>query len=161
MTIKELKEQKEKDRQYREKALNYLVNEKGFVLVSDDKIRTLLRKGSFDAFVYNNKTSFQNHKTWSLTRINHEDIENYDFIENEIVRIGEEKPTMILKELRKRAGMTRQELAEKSGVSYNSIKSYEYGARDIQDASYRNLKRLADVFGVSVEEIAENSSKSL
>ena len=132
------------------------------MLSSDDKA-ILLRKGSFDAVVYANKTSFQNHKTWSLTRINHEDIENYDFIENEIVRIGEEveEPTMKLKELRIRAGMTRQELAEKSGVSYNSIKSYEYGTRDIQDASYRNLKKLADVFGVSVEEIAENSSKSL
>lgn len=161
MTIKELKEQKEKDRQYREKALNYLINEKGFVMISSDDKATILKKGSFFAFVHDNKTTFQNPHNWSLSilKINHDDIENYDFVENEIVRIGEEKeePTMKLKELRERAGMTRQKLAELSGVSYNSIKAYEYGARDIQEASYRNLKRLADVFGVSVEELVENN----
>ena len=155
-----LTELKEKEREYRLKALNYLINEKGFIVLNNEDKVTILIKDCFTAVVSDKKTSFQNHKTWSLTRINHEDIENYDFIENKIIRIGEEKPTMILKELRTRAGMTRQELAEKSGVSYNSIKAYEYGARDIQDASYRNLKKLADVFGVSVEEIAENSLKS-
>lgn len=151
-----------KEKEYRLKALNYLINEKGFIVLNNENKVTLLLKDSFSAVVSDKKTSFQNHKTWSLTKINHEDIENYDFVGNEIVRIGEEKeePTMILKELREKAGMTRSQLAEKSGVSYNSIKAYEYGARDIQEASYRNLKRLADVFGVSVEEIAENSSKS-
>ena len=149
-------------KELKEKALNYLINEKGFVLLSSDDKATLLRKGSFNAVVYANKTRFHNPWGCIYTKIDHEDIENYDFVGNEIVRIGEEKeePTTRLKELRKRAGMTRQELAEKSGVSYNSIKAYEYGARDIQEASYRNLKKLADVFGVSVEEIAENSLES-
>lgn len=71
-----------------------------------------------------------------------------------------EKPTTKLKELRVKAGMSRSQLAEKSGVSYNSIKAYEYEARDIQEASYKTLKKLADVFGVSVDEIAENSLES-
>ena len=150
-----LKEVKEKEKEYREKALNYLINEKGFILLSSEDNATILRKGSLYALVYDNKTSFQNHKLWSLTRINHEDIENYDFIENKIVRIGEEKPTTKLRELRLRAGMTRSQLAGKSGVSPDSIKSYEYGVRDIQDASYRTIKKLADVFGVSVEELVE------
>lgn len=142
-------------KELKEKALNYLVNEKGFVLVSDDKIRTLLRKGSFDAFVYNNKTSFQNHKTWSLTRINHEDIENYDFIENKIVRIGEEKkePKTRLKELRERAGLTQTQLAERSGVAIRTIRAYEQGQRDMMEASYRILKAIADVLEIKVEEL--------
>ena len=156
MTLKELKELKEKERQYKEKALNYLINEKGFILISSDDKATLLHKGSFSAVVYDNKTSFQNRKNWSLTKINHDDIENYDFIDNEIVRKEEkEEPTTRLKELRVKSGMTRSQLAEKSGVSPNSIKSYEYGVRDIEDASYRNLKKLADVLGVSVEELVE------
>lgn len=153
-----LTELKEKEREYRLKALNYLINEKGFIVLNNEDKVTILKKGSFFAFVHDNKTTFQNPHNWSLSilKINHDDIENYDFVENEIVRIGEEEePTMILKELRDKAGMTRQKLAELSGVSYNSIKAYEYGARDIQEASYRNLKRLADVFGVSVEELVE------
>ena len=108
--------------------------------------------------VYDKKTSFVNHKNWSRIKINHDDIENYDFIENEIVRMGEEKeeePKTRLKELRVKSDMTRSQLAEKSGVSSNSIKSYEYGVGDIEDASYRNLKKLADVLGVSVEELVE------
>jgi len=155
MTLKELKE---KERQYKEKALNYLINEKGFSLIMSDDKATVLFKGSLEAVVYDNKTSFVNHKNWSRTKINHDDIENYDFIENEIVRMGEEKeeePKTRLKELRVKSGMTRSQLAEKSGVSVNSIKSYEYGVRDIEDASYRNLKKLADVLGVSVEELVE------
>lgn len=140
-------------KELKEKALNYLVNEKGFVLVSDDKIRTLLRKGSFDAFVYNNKTSFQNHKTWSLTRINHDDIENYDFIENKIVRIGEEKPTMKLKELREQTGITQLQLAERSGVPIRTIRAYEQGQRDMMEASYRILKAIAEALDVKVDEL--------
>lgn len=139
----------------KEKALNYLINEKGFILVSNEDNATLLRKGSFSAVVYDNKTSFQNHKNWSLTRINHNDIENYDFIENKIVCKVEENPITKLRELREKAGMTRSQLAGKSGVSPDTIKSYEYGVRDIQDASYRTIKKLADVFGVSVEELVE------
>ena len=152
-----LKEVKEKEKEYREKALNYLINEKGFILLSSDDKAALLRKGSLNAVVYANKTRFHNPWGCIYTKIDHEDIENYDFVGNEIVRIGEEKeePTTRLKELRKKAGMTRSQLAEKSGVSPDSIKSYEYGVRDILDASYRNLKKLADVLGVSVEELVE------
>lgn len=160
MTIKELKEQKEKDRQYREKALNYLINEKGFVLInSDDKV-TILQKGSFFAFVHNNKTTFQNPHNWSLSilKIKHEDIENYDFVGNEIVRIGEEKeekeePKTRLKELRERAGLTQTQLAERSGVAIRTIRAYEQGQRDMMEASYRILKAIADVLEIKVEEL--------
>ena len=150
-----LKEVKEKEKEYREKALNYLINEKGFILLSSEDNATILRKGSLYALVYDNKTSFENHNNWSRAKINHEDIENYDFIGNEIVFKGEEKPTAKLRELREKAGMTRSQLAGKTGVSPDSIKSYEYGVRDILDASYRNLKKLADELGVSVEELVE------
>lgn len=150
-----LKEVKEKEKEYREKALNYLINEKGFILLSSDDKAALLRKGSLNAVVYANKTRFHNPWGCIYTKIDHEDIENYDFVGNEIVFKGEEKPTAKLRELREKAGMTRSQLAEKSGVSPDSIKSYEYGVRDILDASYRNLKKLADVLGVSVEELVE------
>lgn len=150
-----LKEVKEKEKEYREKALNYLINEKGFILLSSDDKAALLRKGSFNAVVYANKTRFHNPWGCIYTKIDHEDIENYDFIGNEIVCKEEVKPTTKLRELREKAGMTRSQLAGKSGVSPDSIKSYEYGVRDILDASYRNLKKLADVLGVSVEELVE------
>lgn len=153
MTIKELKEQKEKDRQYREKALNYLVNEKGFIFVNNEDNVTILRKGNIEAFVFENKTSFLNHNYWTRTKINHDDIENYDFIENKIVRIGEEKPTMKLKELREQAGITQLQLAERSGVAIRTIRAYEQGQRDMMEASYRILKAIADVLEIKVEEL--------
>lgn len=157
MTLKELKEQKERDRQYRVKALNYLINEKGFVLINSDDKATILQKGSFFAFVHNNKTTFQNPHNWSLSilKIKHEDIENYDFIEDEIVRIGGEveEPKMKLKELREQAGITQLQLAERSGVAIRTIRAYEQGQRDLMEASYRILKAMADVLEIKVEEL--------
>lgn len=155
MTLKELKEQKEKDRQYREKGLNYLINEKGFSLIMSDDKATLLRKGSFEAVVYDNMTRFRNPWGSIYTKINHEDIENYDFVGNEIVRIGEEKeePKTRLKELREKAGMTRSDLAEKSGVNIRTIEAFEQGRRELMDASYRILKAIADTLEVEIEEL--------
>ena len=41
-----LKEMEEKERQYREKALNYQINEKGFSSIMSDDKATVLFKGS-------------------------------------------------------------------------------------------------------------------
>ena len=57
----------------------------------------------------------------------------------------------VLKSLRKNAGFTQQELAERSGVSLRMIRAYEQGAQDLGKAEARTLLNLATVLGCSPE----------
>ena len=60
-----------------------------------------------------------------------------------------------LKEIRTKAGLTRQELEARSGVSRNTIRGYEEGKRDVKLASYDSLCRLAAALGVQIENFFE------
>ena len=57
----------------------------------------------------------------------------------------------VLKSLRKNAGFTQQELAERSGVSLRMIRAYEQGAQDLGKAEARTLLNLSTVLGCSPE----------
>lgn len=52
-----------------------------------------------------------------------------------------------LKKLRKEVGLSRGELAEKVGVSYRTIQSWELGTNEIKGS---NARKLADHFNVSI-----------
>lgn len=52
-----------------------------------------------------------------------------------------------LKELRKAAGMTQAELAEKSGVNPRMIQHYEQGFKDLSKAAFETGLRIADALG--------------
>jgi transcriptional regulator with XRE-family HTH domain len=57
-----------------------------------------------------------------------------------------------LRELRKQAGVTQAQLAERSGIPLGSIRNYEQGQRE----PYWNVAfRLATALGVSVEAFAD------
>ena len=56
--------------------------------------------------------------------------------------------------LRKRAGLTQQDLAEKIGVTKSAISMYEQGARK---PSYEMLEALADCFNVEIDFITGRS----
>lgn len=56
-----------------------------------------------------------------------------------------------LKELRKKAGWSQQKLAEKSGLSYNTITKIEQGAAT--KPTIQTIIRIADAFGVSLDEL--------
>lgn len=58
-----------------------------------------------------------------------------------------------LKRLRTKAGMTLEELSEKTGISVSQISRYESGERD---PYLRHLRALAEVFDVPVAIIAED-----
>lgn len=51
--------------------------------------------------------------------------------------------------LRKRSGWTQAELAEKAGLTYNTITRLERGV--VRDLKGQAVARLADVFGVSTD----------
>lgn len=55
---------------------------------------------------------------------------------------------------RKAACLTRAKLAELSGVHPQLIAKYETGERDIEGASYRNIKKLANALQCKPEDIA-------
>lgn len=62
-----------------------------------------------------------------------------------------------IKELRKQAGLSQQELAEKLGVTQKSICNYENDTRFPKGQNV--IKGLADIFGVTVDYLLENTDK--
>lgn len=62
-----------------------------------------------------------------------------------------------IKELRKQAGLSQQELAQKLGVTQKSICNYENDTRFPKGQNV--IKGLADIFGVTVDYLLENTDK--
>lgn len=60
-----------------------------------------------------------------------------------------------IKELRKQAGLSQQELAQKLGVTQKSICNYENDTRFPKGQNI--IKGLADIFGVTVDYLLENT----
>ena len=54
---------------------------------------------------------------------------------------------------RKKRGLTLEQLAERAGISINSISRFENCTRDISNASADTVKRLARALDVSMEEL--------
>lgn len=63
----------------------------------------------------------------------------------------EEKYT--IKQLRGLRGMTQEELALKTGISANTISDYEIKSKRLENAKYKNIKAIANVLGVEIEDI--------
>jgi len=55
-----------------------------------------------------------------------------------------------IRELRKQAGLTQEDLAERAGMDFTSIGAAERGNRNL---SLKSLARVAEALGVSLEEI--------
>ncbi|MBU0580553.1 MAG: helix-turn-helix transcriptional regulator [Candidatus Omnitrophica bacterium] len=56
-----------------------------------------------------------------------------------------------LKELRKRCGWSQQKLAEKAGLSYNTITKIEQGAAT--KPTIQTMIKIADAFQISIDEL--------
>jgi len=56
-----------------------------------------------------------------------------------------------VKELRKKSGWSQQKLAEKAGVSYNTITKIEQGAATMP--TIQTVIKIADAFGISLDEL--------
>lgn len=66
--------------------------------------------------------------------------------------VRKSRPTR-LKELRKAAGLTQQQLAARAGVSVRAVQSYEQRYLDISKAEVRAVSNMAEALGCSVEEL--------
>jgi transcriptional regulator with XRE-family HTH domain len=60
-----------------------------------------------------------------------------------------------LAKYRKKAGLSQLELANKSGLSTETICSYEQRKRDIKKAQYCTVERLAQILGCSTQELVK------
>ena len=58
-----------------------------------------------------------------------------------------------LQKMRKQAGMSQSELAEKSGVSIRMIQHYEQGTKDINKAQVITVLQLAEALEVDIYDI--------
>ncbi len=56
-----------------------------------------------------------------------------------------------LKELRKKTGLSQQKLAEKAGLSYNTITKIEQGAAT--KPTIQTMIKIADAFKISIDEL--------
>ena len=64
----------------------------------------------------------------------------------------------LLAKRRKMAELSQEELANKSGISVETVCAYEQGKRDISRAQYRIVKRMADVLSCKTDDIVEDRS---
>jgi len=58
-----------------------------------------------------------------------------------------------LKTLRRKCGLTQEELANESGVSLNTIRAYERKSKDLNKAGFDIVRKLAKVLKCDVEEL--------
>lgn len=58
-----------------------------------------------------------------------------------------------LKTLRRKCGLTQEELADESGVSLNTIRAYERKSKDLNKAGFEIVMKLAKVLKCGVEEL--------
>lgn len=63
---------------------------------------------------------------------------------------------MTLKELRNKRGLSRREVAERSGINLRSLQDYEQGHKDISRAKGETLYRLSLAIGCTVEQLLED-----
>jgi len=62
-----------------------------------------------------------------------------------------------VKEYRRRKGLTQQKLAEKTGLSFNTITKIEQGIGD--SPTLKTLVKLVDALEVSIDELVGRSKK--
>ena len=64
---------------------------------------------------------------------------------------------MMISSLRKEKGMTQLELSEKMGVTDKAVSKWE---RDLSYPDLNSIPKLAEIFGVSVEDLMQNRLES-
>jgi transcriptional regulator with XRE-family HTH domain len=62
-----------------------------------------------------------------------------------------------LKELRKKSGWSQQKLAEKAGLSYNTITKIEQGVATMP--TIQTMIKIADAFGITLDELVGRNKK--
>lgn len=75
---------------------------------------------------------------------------------NEKIVLGNQKYT--LKQLRALKSMSRQQLADKVGVHYNTIMFYENDVNKLRQAEYETIEKIARALNVEIDNIFLNAN---
>ena len=67
--------------------------------------------------------------------------------------------TSAVKRIRKARGLTRKEVAERSGINFRSLQDYEQGHKDIASAKSDTLFRLSLTLGCYMEELLQSKTE--
>ncbi|ULG73181.1 helix-turn-helix transcriptional regulator [Macrococcus brunensis] len=70
----------------------------------------------------------------------------------------DENIILTLEQWRGLRGLTKEELARKSGVTSRSILDYEKDVRNMENANYKTIKKLADALEIKVANIFLDST---
>lgn len=60
---------------------------------------------------------------------------------------------VLLKQIRENRGFSQSELSKLTGVSLVTLKAYEQGVRDLDNAGLNNLLKLANALGVRLDSL--------
>lgn len=71
------------------------------------------------------------------------------------------EPKDFLKDYRKKANLTQEELSNKTGISIRTIQAYESGARSLEKANYKTLKTIADQINCDPAELTITEKKEI
>ena len=78
-----------------------------------------------------------------------------EYVETLSKKLKKYGPGTQLQQLRKKAGFTQIELANKVGISFRAIQQYEQGGKDLNKAAAQTVRRLALVLGCSMEDLID------
>ena len=84
-----------------------------------------------------------------------QDLSEDDYVKCVLNKLNGQSRETRLAALRKAAGWTQQQLADKVGISYRAIQQYEQGQKDINKAAAETVRKLSLVFGCAMEEVME------
>lgn len=64
-----------------------------------------------------------------------------------------------INEYRKNAGISLKDLSQQSKINYNTLRSYEYGYRDINKMQLETALKISKVLKIRIEDLVDDQRK--
>lgn len=64
-----------------------------------------------------------------------------------------------INEYRKNAGISLKDLSQQTKINYNTLRSYEYGYRDIKKMQLETALKISKVLKIKIEDLVDDQRK--
>ena len=64
-----------------------------------------------------------------------------------------------INEYRKNAGISLKDLSKQTKINYNTLRSYEYGYRDIKKMQLETALKISKVLKIKIEDLVDDQRK--
>lgn len=64
-----------------------------------------------------------------------------------------------INEYRKNAGISLKDLSQQTKINYNTLRSYEYGYRDIKKMQLETALKISKVLKIRIEDLVDDQRK--